>query len=70
MTEDEEYSYLRHLLIPDIKNTLQSASYQHSRGEYDKVEESLELAKKKIDKCIEQNRRDKRDAQDRRKEQG
>ena len=56
-------SRFRDLLIPDVKNTLESASYRHSREDFDAAESLLNLAKDKIDECIEQLQQDKQERQ-------
>jgi hypothetical protein len=54
MTEGREYSKFRDFLIPDAQNTLQSASFRHSRGDYDGANELLEETKLKIAYCQRQ----------------
>ncbi len=56
---DSEYSKFRNFLIPDTQNTLQSASYAHSQGDYDRAEELLDAAQAKIQKCREQLQEDR-----------
>jgi hypothetical protein len=56
---DSEYSRFRNFLIPDTQNTLQSASYAHSQGDYDRTEELLDAAEAKIQKCREQLQEDR-----------
>ncbi len=56
---DSEYSRFRNFLIPDTQNTLQSASYAHSQGDYDRTEELLDAAQAKIQKCREQLQEDR-----------
>lgn len=56
---DSEYSRFRNFLIPDTQNTLQSASYAHSQGDYDRAEELLDAAEAKIQKCREQLQEDR-----------
>ena len=56
---DSEYSRFRNFLIPDTQNTLQSASYAHSQGDYDRAEELLDAAQAKIQKCREQLQEDR-----------
>jgi hypothetical protein len=58
MTESS-YSKLRDFLIPDTKNTLQSASFQHSQGNFDAAEDCLKQAETKIKKCREQLQKDR-----------
>lgn len=61
--EEKPYSKFREFLIPDAKNTLEGASYRHSRGDFDGAEGLLNLAKDKIDRCIEQLHKDKQESQ-------
>ncbi len=56
---DSEYSRFRNFLIPDTQNTLQSASYAHTQGDYDRTEELLDAAEAKIQKCREQLQEDR-----------
>ena len=56
---DSEYSRFRNFLIPDTQNTLQSASYAHSQGDYERTEELLDAAEAKIQKCREQLQEDR-----------
>ena len=56
---DSEYSRFRNFLIPDTQNTLQSASYAHTQGDYDRAEELLDAAQAKIQKCREQLQEDR-----------
>jgi DNA-binding MurR/RpiR family transcriptional regulator len=56
---DSQYSRFRNFLIPDTQNTLQSASYAHSQGDYDRAEELLDAAQAKIQKCREQLQEDR-----------
>ena len=56
---DSEYSRFRNFLIPDTQNTLQSASYAHSQGDYERTEELLDAAQAKIQKCREQLQEDR-----------
>jgi hypothetical protein len=58
---DSEYSKFRNFLIPDTQNTLQSASYAHSQGDYDRAEELLDAAQAKIQKCREQLQEDRQE---------
>ena len=58
---DSEYSRFRNFLIPDTQNTLQSASYAHSQGDYDRAEELLDAAQAKIQKCREQLQEDRQE---------
>jgi hypothetical protein len=60
-TSDRQYSRFRDFLIPDTQNTLQSASYAHTQGNYDRVEELLNAAEAKIQKCREQLEEDRED---------
>lgn len=59
MTDSDRYSRFRNLLIPDTQNTLQSASFAHSQGDYERTEELLDAAEAKIQKCREQLQEDK-----------
>lgn len=59
MAEEQNYSRLRNFLIPDAQNTLQSASYRHSLGDYDGADQLLEQTKKKIESCQRQIQTDK-----------
>ncbi len=63
--EDEEqqkiHSRFREFLIPDAKNTLESAANRHERGDFDRAESLLYLAKDKIDRCIAQLQDDRRE---------
>lgn len=56
---ERQYSKFRDFLIPDTQNTLQSASYAHTQGNYDRVEQLLNAAEAKIQKCREQLEEDK-----------
>ena len=58
MTESA-YSKFRDFLIPDTKNTLQSAAFQHSQGNLDAAEECLKQTETKIKKCREQLEKDR-----------
>ncbi|HEY9633778.1 MAG TPA: hypothetical protein V6D14_10250 [Coleofasciculaceae cyanobacterium] len=62
--DEEELSTLRNFLIPDAQNTLQSAAYRHLRKDFEGAEQNLNLAKSKIDLCLQQLQKDKQDASD------
>jgi hypothetical protein len=63
MSDKNSHSRFRDFLIPDVKNTLESASYRHSREDFDGAQRLLYLAKDKIDECIEQLQQDKQERQ-------
>ena len=52
-------SRFRDFLIPNTQNNLQSASYSHERGNYDRAEKNLDAAEKGIADCREQLKKDK-----------
>ena len=57
--DEKSHSRLRDFLIPDAKNTLESASHWHLRGDFEGTEQYLHLAKNKIDRCLQQLQQDK-----------
>lgn len=62
--DEKPHSRFREFLIPDAKNTLESASHRHLRGDFEGTEQSLNLAKNKIDRCLQQLQHDKQERQD------
>ncbi|HEY9729987.1 MAG TPA: hypothetical protein V6D50_26365 [Chroococcales cyanobacterium] len=66
MSDNDEklHSRLKDFLIPDAKNTLESASHRHLRGDFEGTEQYLNLAKNKIERCLQQLQQDKQERQD------
>jgi transposase len=62
--DEKPHSRLRDFLIPDAKNTLESASHRHLRGDFEAAEQYLNSAKNKIDRCLQQLQQDKQERQD------
>lgn len=65
MTDSSEggsskYSRFRNFLIPDLKNTLQSAVFAHENENFERVEQLLDAAESKLHGCREQLQEDKR----------
>jgi hypothetical protein len=57
-----EISEFRNFLIPNTQNALQSASYSHQRGNFERAEKYLDAAERGLEQCREQLRKDKDDA--------
>jgi hypothetical protein len=51
---NEPYSRFRHLTIPDLQNTLQSASYQHSKGNFEAARQMLQACQTKLETALRQ----------------
>jgi hypothetical protein len=60
---DSDYSRFRDLLIPDAKNTLQSAAYAHESGDFERAERLLDAVERKVQECREQLQEDKQASQ-------
>lgn len=53
--EDKPASKFRDFLVPNLQNTLQSASFQHKIGNYQQTKRFLDAATEGLKKCYEQN---------------
>ncbi|MGC1246158.1 MAG: hypothetical protein WA865_08110, partial [Spirulinaceae cyanobacterium] len=62
-SDNQDESYFRDFLVPNLKNTVESANFQHKIGNHDIANYFLQQAKKGLEECIEQNKKDKTEAE-------
>ncbi len=62
--EEKEYSKFRDLDVPNMQNTLQSASWRHSRGDYDGAESLLDQVEKQVDQARSHIAEDRESSED------
>lgn len=53
-SSNQPYSRFRHLIIPDLQNTLQSAAYQHSKGNFEAARQFLQACQTKLETALRQ----------------
>ena len=62
--EEQPTSKFRDFLVPNLQNTLQSASFQHKIGNYKQAKRFLDAATEGLKKCYEQNALDEAAAEE------
>ncbi len=64
MPNNQDESYFRDFLIPNLKNTVESASFQHKIGNHHLADYFLNQAKKGLEECIRQNKKDQQETEE------